>query len=473
VEGTFGSATSSNHALYVQDSWRVNRRLSVNVGVRDEHEFVPSFSADKRIPSKAIVFDWPQKISPRIGVAFDPRSDGRQRLYGGLGYFYDIMKYSLPRSSFGGDVWKEYFYTLDDPSWVNKNQGIASDPTKLPGTPIETVDYRIPSDDPSQHLIDPDLKPMKQRMIDLGYDYSLRPNMVVSLRYTDRRLLSAIEDIGHVSPAGEVYYIGNPGYGVVANPQTWLQWMGPGIPTTPKAVRDYDAVEFRMDKRFSKSYQFFASYTWSRLYGNYSGLASSDEGGRDNPNNSRYFDQPWIYGDDHGRNAMGRLPTDRPHTFKFVGSYTRRSRLGSTTLSPNVLLYSGTPLTTEVQIIDTQGWMYINGRGDMGRSPFFYQFDVNLMHELVPLRSLESFKVRLEASVFNLLNSSIVTDRYNLLSHSVDGAINVDNVADIFTQGINARALMQAQQIRIDPQYGLADAFQGPRNMRFQISFFF
>jgi hypothetical protein len=473
VLGTIGSASSDNHALFLQDNWRVNRRLSINVGLRTEHEFVPSFSADPSLPEQAIVFDWPQKMSPRLGVALDPNGNGRQRLYAGFGYFYDIMKYSLPRGSFGGDVWKEYYYTLDDPNLVIKNQGFAADPTKLPGSLIEVVDYRIPSNDPSQQLIDPNLKPMKQRMLDVGYDYSFGSNLVASARYTDRRLVSAIEDIGYVSPDGEVYNIGNPGYGMVADPKNWLQWMGPGIPVTPKAVRDYDALELRLDKRLSKHYQFSASYTWSRLYGNHSGLASSDEGGRDNPNNSRYFDQPWIYGDSQGRLTMARLPTDRPQSFKFFGGYTHSSRIGYTTLSPSVFLYSGTPLTTQVQVIDTQGWMYINGRGDMGRTPFFAQWDLNLMHEMAPLRNHESFRVRLEASVFNLLNSSTVTDRYNLYSHAVDGAINVDDISSIFTHGINAPALMQAQGIRVDPQYAWANAFQSPRNIRFQFSLLF
>ncbi len=479
--GTFGDASSNNQGLFLQDNWRVNKRLSINVGLRTEHEFVPSFSANKSIPSQAITFDWPAKMSPRIGVAFDPTGNGRQRLYAGFGYFYDIMKYSLPRGSFGGDVWKEYFYTLDDPNLVNTNQGRPTDPTKLPGKLIEVVDYRIPSNDPSQHLIDPNLMPMKQRMIDVGYEFSIGPTLVASARFTDRRLLHAIDDIGYVSPNGEVYNIGNPGFGIVANPQNWLNWMGPGIPTTPKAVRNYDALELRLDKRFSKSYQFSASYTRSRLYGNYSGLASSDESGgffgtgpgRDNPNNSRYFDQPWIFGDSHGKNAMGLLPTDRPNTFKFFGGYTLRTKLGSTTFSPNIFMFSGTPLTSEVQLIDGQGWVYINGRGDMGRSPFFYQLDANVMHEFAPLKNHESVRVRLELTAFNVLNSGIVTDRYNLYSHVIDGAIGVDSISSIFSQGVNAPALMAAQGIRTDPQYGRADIFQGPRNLRFQLSFFF
>ena len=36
------------------------------------------------------------------------------------------------------------------------------------------------------------------------------------------------------------------------------------------------------------------SYLRSRLYGNYSGLTSSDETARAAPNASRYFDMPWI-----------------------------------------------------------------------------------------------------------------------------------------------------------------------------------
>jgi hypothetical protein len=479
VFGTIGGASSNNHAIFIQDNWRVNKRLTINAGLRTEHEYVPSYSKDPSIPAQAIVFDWPQKMSPRIGVAYDPTGTGKQRIYGGFGYFYDIMKYSLPRGSFGGDVWKEYYYTLDDPNLVRTNQGFAGDPTKLPGSLIETVDYRIPSNDPTQHLIDPNLKPMKQRMWDLGYDYTISPTLVASARFTDRRIISVIEDIGYVSPAGEVYNIGNPGYGIVADPQNWLNWMGPGIPTTPKAKRDYDAVELRLDKRFSRNYQFSASYTWSRLYGNYSGLASSDEAfinggsGRDNPNNSRYFDQPWIYGDQHGHLVEGLLPTDRPNSFKFFGGYTLHSKLGNTTFSPNLFLYSGTPISSMVQLIDTQGWVFYNGRGDQGRTPFFAQMDANLMHEIAPFRNHEAVRMRFEATVFNLFNSSIVTDRYPLYSHTIDGQINVDSISSIFSQGVDVKALMAAQNIRVDPQYGMANGFQGPRSMRLQLSIFF
>ena len=474
VLGTIGGASSNNQGIFLQDNWRVTKRLTLNLGLRTEREYVPGFNTTGA-KTTAILFNWPSKMSPRIGAAIDPKGNGKSVIRVGFGYFYDIMKYSLPRGSFGGDVWKEYFYTLDDPTLVNKNQGIAANPTGLPGKLIEVVDYRIPSNDPSQHLIDPNLMPMKNRNIDVSYDYSISPTLVASVRGTDRRLIHTIEDIGYQSPNGEVYNIGNPGFGISASAANWLKWDGPGIPATPKAVRDYDALEFRLDKRFSKSYQFSASYTLSRLWGNYGGLASSDEGGRDNPDNSRYFDQPWIFGDSHGNIVKGLLGTDRPQTFKLIGGYSLHSFLGTTTFSPSLELFSGTPVTSEVQVIDTQGWVYYNGRGDMGRTPVFFNTDFNVMHEFRPLKSHEALNMRLELSVFNLFNSATVTSRYNLYSHTDDGQINLPNSSPVtmFSQGINVKSLMAAQNIRVDPQYGLANGFQGPRNLRLQVVFHF
>ncbi len=470
VLGTIGAAASNNQGMYIQDNWRVNKQLSLNLGLRAEHEFVPGFNTTGQ-QQTAITFGWQQKLSPRLGIAIDPTGTGKSVIRAGFMYAYDIMKYSLPRGSFGGDVWKEYFYTLDDPNLVHTNQGIAANPTALPGKLIEVVDYRIPSNDPSQNLIDPNLMPMKDRTIDAAYEYTIRPTLVFSARFTDRRLIHTIEDIGYQSPSGEVYNIGNPGFGMVASAANWLKWDGPGIPTTPKAVRDYDALELRVDKRFSRNYQYSFSYTLSRLYGNYSGLASSDEAGRDNPDNSRYFDQPWIFGDTHGNIVQGRLGTDRPNTLKLMGGYTLHSKLGDTTFSPNIQAFSGTPLTAEVQVIDTQGWVYPWGRGDMGRTPFFFNTDFQVAHEMKPFKNHEERIMRVEFTAFNLLNSGTVTSKYMLYSHTDDGQINVPaGTASIFSQGININQLMQSQGIRVDPQFGLANGFQGPRNMRLHIS---
>ncbi len=467
INATSGRASGDNMGLFLQDAWTINPHLTLNLGLRTEREFVPGYPANPQVPSTAVRFSWDQKLAPRLGFAYDPRGDGKMKIYGSWGYFYDLMKYEMPRYEFGGLVSMAYFYSLDDPNWVKQNQGIPADPTKLPGKLFESINYFIPASDPTTNYIDPNLMPMKQSNFDVGFDYSLRSDLVLSLRYTDRRLIHTIEDIGIVTAEGDSYRIGNPGFGIVADPATWPT----GIPTTPKAERHYDAFEVRLDRRFSRTYQFTAIYTYSRLYGNYSGLASSDEGGRASPNIELYFDKPWIGYTEKGVMAEGRLSTDRPSTLKLYGTYTLDSRLGGTTFSPAIAWFSGTPVTTAAAL-ETGEPALSYGRGDLGRTPQYFTANINLLQEFRPFKGREDIKARFEFTVFNLFNSATVTGRDSGLVHPLDCCIQFADTADIF-KGFNTKELMTQQNIRVNPSYNWAAAFMSPRSLRFQIAFLF
>jgi hypothetical protein len=84
----------------------------------------------------------------------------------------------------------------------------------------------------------------------------------------------------------------------------------------------------------------------------------------------------------------------------------------------------------------------------------------------------ESIKVRFELSIFNLFNSSIVRNKDQTILHPDGGQLQFAHDADIF-KGFNTAALMKAQNMRTSPLYGLANGFQGPRNTRLQLTFFF
>ncbi len=484
--GEMGKASSQNQGIFVHDDWRVTRRLTLNLGLRFEREYVPVFATGANL--KPIVFNWGDKVSPRLGFAYDVMGDGKQKLYASFGVVNDVMKYEMPRGSFGGNIWMDYMYTLDDPAVVTQlaQIGLPADPTKLPGKFGEAVNWRIPSHDveaakselgASQGLLDPDLKPVATRLMDIGYEYTVSPTLVASARYTNRRLIRSIEDTGFMGAAGETYMITNPGENFPSRSYWTELWLGTELPLPPKPVRKYDAVEFRLDKRMSANYQFSASYTWSRLWGNYSGLASSDENGRTSPNVNRFFDMPWVGIDESGKYAYGRLATDRPHTFKFYGTYTARSKAGATTFSPYVQLYSGTPITTEANIISsTPSFPY--GRGDLGRTPVFFQGDMNVAHEFMPFKSNEAMRVRFDFTAFNIFNNSTVTNRSSVLIQQDDAHIQFrnadgdDDYAAVF-KGFNTKALMAAQGVRQHGSYGLDSGWQGPRSLRLRLSFVF
>lgn len=169
--------------------------------------------------------------------------------------------------------------------------------------------------------------------------------------------------------------------------------------------------------------------------------------------------------------ADGPLATDRPHTFKFYGSYMLNSKVGHTTIAPNMSFYSGSPLTTEINAISTTP-VYPYDRGDMGRTPVFVNFDANIAHEISPFSAHEAMKLRFEFTVFNLFNTGIVTNKNSVLLHADDGQLTFSNEADIF-KGFNTTALMTAQNRRINPLYGMANGWQSPRSARLQLTFFF
>ena len=165
-------------------------------------------------------------------------------------------------------------------------------------------------------------------------------------RFVHKQIDRTIEDVGTFDAGqNEIFFIANPGYGVVANP------FFPGIPATPRAERKYDGVEFRVQKRFADNYFLNASYTFSRLFGNYSGLASSDENGRSSPNVNRFFDLPHLGYTTDGNPDNGRLATDRPHVFKVNAGYNydwQGNNSNTTEIKGFFLGTSGSPISTTV-----------------------------------------------------------------------------------------------------------------------------
>jgi hypothetical protein len=86
--------------LFWQDSWRVSNNLTFNYGVRYDVEFPPKFAAPIGLANtaqtgynflgiqKGIQTD-ANNIQPRIGLAWDPKGDGKTVVRASFGMFYD------------------------------------------------------------------------------------------------------------------------------------------------------------------------------------------------------------------------------------------------------------------------------------------------------------------------------------------------------------------------------------------------
>ena len=233
----------------------------------------------------------------------------------------------------------------------------------------------------------------------------------------------------------------------------------------------------------------------SRLYGNYSGTANSDEIStpttgvtsnnaqqqvgtiaRPGSNSHTGWDIDELLWDAHGNlDPRGRLATDRPHVVKLYGAY----QFGMGT-QVGAFFYggSGTPVTTQV-VGQDQYAPFVNGRGDMGRTPVLTRTDLLVSHEL----SLADRKrLRFELNIQNLFNQKTATHIFNYLNKGAPAggqtrpadAIDFSNVN--LAAGYDYNALILATQegaLAFDPRYGMQDLFNPGTQGQFSVKFIF
>jgi len=439
-------------SLYLQDSWTIGRRLTLNVGLRTESEYIPSYTTDPAWAAyaKPINFSFADKLAPRLGFVYDVYGDSSFKIYGSYGVFHDVMKLNMGANALGGLKWKSAYYTLDD--WDYTQIGVNGN---FPGTLLWTNDFRAPFFD----TIDPGMKPFSQREISLGAEKKLMEDMSLSLRLVNKKVLSAIEDIGFVFPGLEYYFFTNPGSDFINDVFDQFIDEGhllPGTPSTPKAKRDYYAMNLSLEKRFSHNWQGGLSYTLSRLEGNYSGLASSDEDGRNSPNGERFFDL-WHLAYDKELNPIdGALGTDRTHSFKAYGSYAFPFGL---TVGLVANAYSGTPVSEE-WIVDSPGYFPFN-RGNMGRTPFVFFANAYLEYGLkLGGRAGLRFSLNID-NVFNARTAQrIYSTKYRYTISPGDAAL------------LSTDWQPAADEV-LDPRFGMPYSFMAPISGRLGVRFVF
>jgi hypothetical protein len=479
-----GDIHSDNWGVFLQDAWSITSQLTINAGVRAESERIPFYTPGQE--SNGIKFGFGDKIAPRIGFAWDVTGNGRWKAYGSFGRFFDITKLEMPRGSLGGEQWHQYFWTLDTLDWksINCQEGT----TGCPGQLLEVRTLRFGSneaDNPAtidvmtkyfghpRNVIQDDIKPTQSQEFTFGVDHELNARTSVGVRYVHNWITRAIEDFGWNEGGTEFYFIGNPGWGPIG--QLDFLW-GPGKLYQPingqtfpqqKPVRDYDAVEFSFKKRLSNRWSGLATYTWSRLYGNYPGLASSDEAGsgtaRLSPNVNRLYDGPWMMYDTHGEPVLGRLNTDRPHYLKLQGTYDLP---WGTNVGFNWYARSGALFS---KYITYQGysWVFYDGRGNLGRSPVEQALDLLVQHDF---RVGPRARLNLNLNIANVFDNDVATSIYGLQYRSTFTLTPIES----FFGGFDPEAVAASRpSILPDARYNQRNLFLARRDIRLGIRFTF
>ena len=488
---TQGSAGSRIKSLYAQDRWVVGGRLALNLGVRLETEQVPSFRP--QVQQVAFEFGWKDRLAPRLGASYDLLGDGKVRLFGSWGRYFDWTKFDLARTAFGGEIWRTYYRSLDTLDVFSLS--LSNMPGRDLWNPGVTPFRDRRSVTAGLRSIDPDLKPTSQDQWSAGADYQWRPDTVVGVRYVHQNLRRAVDDLAVVVQGNASYIYANPGEGI-ASSVPFTTGLTARPLAYPKPARNFDALEFTFRRRFSRQWFGNFSYTWSRLYGNYAGLANSDEiltpttglswataqqPGGSIAHPARYSSLAWdldeVLFDSRGNfDTRGLLATDRTHVFKWNGGYRFDSgRIGATDIGAFFIVSSGTPLSTRVNTTQTLA-VLVNGRGDLGRTPILSTTDMQVAHSV---RLTESQTLRVEFNVLNLFNQKTARHRFDNLNRGAgtpvgSSAINLSGVD--LRNGYDYDALIRATPDGVDafdPRYGQDDLFNEGLSARLGVKWSF
>lgn len=340
--GSVGTETFHRYepSLFAQDDWKLNRRLTVDIGLRWETfppvhglnnmgSFAPNvqskvlptaplgvlFNGDPGVPDGVLVTSH-LKFAPRLGFAYDLTGNGRTSIRGGWGLFYS-------------QVPETWFYQLSSPVF---NESIA-----ISNTTTFTNPYAGSTTPTSPFPYKPNLK---NPTFSPGIQFASMPSGNKSVPYAMEENLT-VEHQFSPNLAASVAYVGNqtrrfyaeidqnaPVYSSTCTPSTCgtassqlarrpykpngVSYVFQAIDELiPEASGSYDSLQASLTKRLAHDFSINASYVWEKAF---SVAADPTNNGLTLITSSDNY---------HLRADRGKAATDVPQSFK--ASYVWRS----------------------------------------------------------------------------------------------------------------------------------------------------
>ncbi|MRW93075.1 TonB-dependent receptor plug domain-containing protein [Duganella sp. FT80W] len=456
------SAFSDQSAQYVEDSWQVNKDVTLIFGLRDEQ-----YKNKNGLGQTFLKMD--NQLNPRFQMVWNALGDSSLKVFGSAGrYSIQIPTHVAVRGASVSTLTRQYFtYTGVDANGV---------PTGLTAiTPVTSSDNEYGQAKLYQTVAAQNLKPSYQDEATIGFEKAWSQDLNFGVKATYRKLQSTIDDYCDQRPfdtwAAE-HGVDTSNWGgfmcASINPgrtnDFLVDFSGTGKNLTKvsltaaemglsDAKRTYAALDFFAEHPMRNGWYGRINYTLSRSRGNTEGqtlssVAQTDVGATETWDHREIME-----------NSDGLLPNDRTHQIKAFGVYEFNQQFS---VGGNLLIASGQPETclgnypADLQASDPgfpdYGSSYhycgVNGanvvaqQGSAGRLPWDVRLDLDFVYKPEQVKGL-SFKI----DVFNVFNKQTlqqIDQTYNTTSGS------------------------------ISPTYGTAGAFVGytaPRSAKFTVEY--
>jgi hypothetical protein len=469
---------TTDFGAYAQDDWRVNPKLTLNLGVRYDYQKLarpPLQNPDPALLAAGLDTSRTPRdkdnIAPRVGFTYSP--DGKSVVRGGYGLFYGRTTGIMLGTAHSGNGIQTTGITINGAAAIAA-AGLVY-PRVLPGLPPGANTGRS-----DLFLFAEGYQQPYVQQGRLGYEREVFANTSVSATYLFYRgvHLSRTRDINLFAPVATTATFGGQTFTVERFPATGANAAAQFASTaTARPFANYnrinlfestgnsryDALAIQLNRRFADHFQFLAAYTFSRSMDDRPDQTAVVPGGGD--------DAKIVQNQLDIREDYARSDVDIPHRFVFSPVYETgsvkndsafvRGLLSYWTLSGIAQLQSGFTYSAGVNAdLNRDG----NSRNDRVpgtarnafRSPNVYTFDARITRS-IPLG--EARRIRLILEGFNLFNRSNVA------------TVNLNQFNGFATDAATSTLIFRAPAA--NTPFGASRTFIGSRELQLAVKFDF
>ena len=404
-------------AFFVQDSWTLRQRLTLNLGVRLDHfrTFNPAQSSPatgtyvdlfptRSFPQSKDITSW-NDWAPRLGLAYDLTGKGKSVLRAAYSRFYRIEGTELAEAVNANGLGGQGY------NWTDTNEdGIPQQSEFLnPANLIFSFGGIVTR-------VDPKIKRPYSTQVSVGWDQQVYKDLHIGVSYyyrTNKRLVAARNmailptDYSPITTLnGEP--IVNP---VTGQPLTLFTVTDPEkvgsadflVSNVPDLDHNsYHGLEFTAVKRLSSHWQILTGFTIQRTKGVFSTAFNNGSGADDFNNPNKNINR-----------ANSYLDFDAPYVFKLAGTYELPLGLTSSVNFQHVTGYPFQPQTVFSGPELNQGneTVILQPAGQT-RLPSVNLLSLRLSR---PIKIRESVNIEPIVDLFNLTNANTVVSESNFV----------------------------------------------------------
>jgi hypothetical protein len=282
--GEYKNTRMQLFAAFVQDTFRVSSRVSLNVGVRWDPFFPYTdvnnrlacyrpgqkstvyvnappgavYPGDEACPAGGYDADW-RNLGPRIGAAFDPFGDGKTSVRAGYGMYFDrpntISTNSLANQgpfgtvvSFPGDFTNDVAHP-----YAGRLNPFPADPFDVPGNAAFVLPHNMFSYDPGMENgalhswnVTAEREIMPTYLVRAAYAGSRGTNLTI-LREVNAAIYAAGATTATTNQRRPLF----PDFGSI-------------VSNEPTGESSYHSLQLTLDKRFARGLSVLSNYTFSK-----------------------------------------------------------------------------------------------------------------------------------------------------------------------------------------------------------------